>query len=121
MANHRIILRHVRLTVLLLSILLILPSYLSAGDPPTIVKGTVTDEDGALSNVLVTDKDGSFRLTPHQDASFIYISTPAGFLPEEKMNVPQFFKRIEKDKKHRDDFFLKKSVRRRETSPSGTR
>ena len=117
MANHRIILRHVRLTVLLLSILLILPSYLSAGDPPTIVKGTVTDEDGVLSNVVVTDgyqcvvtdKDGSFRLTPHQDASFIYISTPAGFLPEEKMNVPQFFKRIEKDKKHRYDFFLKKN------------
>lgn len=113
------ILRYFKVTTLLVSLLFILTSFLWADNSKEeVVKGKVSSEDGGIPNVVVTDgfqcvvtnKNGHFSLKPHKDASFIYISTPAGFLPEEEMNVPQFFKRIEKNKKQKYDFLLKKNL-----------
>lgn len=83
----------------------------------TEVEGKVTSDNEGLSNVVVTDgyqcvltdKDGNFSLTPNSDAKFIYISTPAGYLPAEEMQVPSFYIPIEKGVKQQYDFSLRKN------------
>ena len=106
-----------RFTTLLAVLLLLFSSCLSTGDAPAAVEGKVTSDAGGLPNVVVTDgyqcvvtgKDGSFRLTPHQEAKFIYISTPAGYLPAEEMQVPRFYIPIEEEGRQRYDFSLRKN------------
>lgn len=68
------------------------------------VTGKVEDTAGnPVEGVVVTDGricvrtlfDGSFYMQSDLDASdFIYISTPAGYLPPVKSGIPQFYKRI---------------------------
>lgn len=90
--------RHSICSVLPVLLLLFLFCH-SGGAIASTVKGKVTSEEGVLSNVVVTDgyqcvvtgPDGTFKLTPHQDAKFIYISTPAGYLPVEEKMVPRFY------------------------------
>src|SRR5690554_2577956 len=80
------------LTVLLL---FCLPGAVAAAT----VTGKVSSSEGGMPNVVVTDGfqcvltgiDGTFSLVPHQNARFIYISTPAGYLPAEEKMVPRFY------------------------------
>lgn len=68
------------------------------------VQGRVVDNAGnPVEGVVVTDGevcvktmfDGSFYMQSELDATdFIYISTPAGYLPEMQGGIPVFYKRI---------------------------
>ena len=119
MFNHGLFSGQTIVKALLASLLFIFPSYLSIGNSPAPVEGKVSTEAGGLANVVVTDgyqcvvtgKDGSYRLTPHQDARFIYLSTPAGYLPAEEMQLPRFYIPISDNRKQRYDFMLKKNPR----------
>src|SRR5690554_1674954 len=116
MYYNRLIARRSTLSALLGALLLLFSSCLSTGDAHAAVEGKVTSDEGGLPNVVVTDgyqcvitgSDGSYRFTPHQDARFIYISTPAGYLPAEEMQVPLFYIPIEKGRECYD-FALRKN------------
>ncbi|MBK5196646.1 MAG: metallophosphoesterase, partial [Proteiniphilum sp.] len=79
-----------------------------------LIQGRVTAGGNGIGNVVVTDgfncvvtdSDGSYSMVPDNNANFVYISTPAGYLPEEKMNLPQFYQKIEREKEKRYDFQL---------------
>lgn len=83
----------------------------------SLIHGQVTADGNGIGNVVVTDgyhyvvtdSDGSFSLAASPDAGFVYISTPAGYLPEKKMNLPQFYHKIEREKEKRYDFQLTKN------------
>ena len=75
------------------------------------VKGSVRTADGkGIKGVVVTDgynfaqtdKKGGFKLEVDRRARHIYISTPAGYLVENKGSIPQFFIPIEASKKSYD-------------------
>ena len=79
MANRRIILQHVRFTVLLLSILLLLPSYLPASDSPAIVKETV--HYIVLNNVFYLGRD-YFYMGYIDEKTFIWLEQDLAHVPE---------------------------------------
>lgn len=102
-----------RLPPALLTLLLL--CHLSGATASTI-KWKVTSEGEGLPNVVVTDgyhcvitdHEGNFKLTPDLNARFIYISTPAGYLPAEENMVPRFFIPIEFTREEYD-FSLRKN------------
>ena len=116
MIDNRTTLSHTRSILFLVFLFQIISMSLIADDSQAVVKGSVSAVNGGLANVAVTDgyqcvltdKQGNFKLTPHKDASFIYISTPAGYLPQEEKQVPRFYIPIEKNRQ-RYDFVLKKN------------
>ncbi|MCK9437380.1 MAG: hypothetical protein M0Q12_09250, partial [Synergistaceae bacterium] len=116
MKYNSLIVKKSRLSILLTALLLFLSFFLPATITAATVEGKVTSEGEGLPNVVVTDgyqcvvtgSDGSFRLIPHQNAKFIYISTPAGYLPAEEMQVPLFYIPIEKGRECYD-FALRKN------------
>lgn len=63
------------------------------------VKGSVRSVDGGVEGVVVTDgynfartdSEGNFSLEVDKRARHIYITTPAGYLVENKGSIPQFF------------------------------
>jgi hypothetical protein len=76
-----------------------------AGTAQNVVKGKVTAKGKPVPNVQVTDgfsivstgKDGSYRLTPHERAEFVYISIPSGFdFPHEKQ-IAGHYRKLDKD------------------------
>jgi hypothetical protein len=79
-----------------------------------LIQGKVTAGGNGIGNVVVTDgyrcvvtdRNGSFSFEADPDAGFVYVSTPVGYLPEEKMNLPQFYQPIEREKEKRYDFQL---------------
>lgn len=109
--------RCIRLSSVLATLLIFFSSCLSTGNDLGEVEGRVTSETGGLPNVVVTDgyqsvvtgEDGSYTLTLHPGAKFVYISTPAGYLPAEEMQVPRFYIPLEKGKKKQYDFSLKRN------------
>src|SRR5690554_1362276 len=109
--------RCIRLCSVLATLLIFFSSCLSTGNDLGEVEGRVTSETGGLPNVVVTDgyqsvvtgEDGSYTLTLHPGAKFVYISTPAGYLPAEEMQVPRFYIPLEKGKKKQYDFSLKRN------------
>ena len=108
---------HITKLLLLFLITLSFSSCISTDNVGTVVEGKVTSEKEGLHNVVVTDgyqcvvtdKDGNFSLTPNHEAKFIYISTPAGYLPAEEMQVPRFYMPIEKGVNQQYDFSLRKN------------
>lgn len=66
------------------------------------VNGSVTSEGKALENVMVTDgnnttltnAEGHYTLNVSEHSRFVYLSTPAGYLPKENLNVPQYYQQI---------------------------
>lgn len=82
------------------------------------VKGKVSRDGKGVENIVVTDgktcvltdRDGFYSiLTPDPDASFVYISTPAGYLPHDSLGIPQFYQRIDPHKRQDYDFDIKKN------------
>lgn len=67
-----------------------------------VVNGKVSGEGKALENVVVTDgknttvtdAEGNYTLDVSEYSRFVYLSTPAGYLPKENLNVPQFYKQL---------------------------
>lgn len=79
------------------------------------VSGSVTCEGEKLSGVIVTDgvnftqtkKNGKFSFDIKDDATFVYIVTPAGYVADFSTGVPAFFQTAEGKKKF--DFELIKT------------
>lgn len=96
--------------------LILLSCSLTGVVTASTIEGKVYSEMSGLPDVVVTDgyqcvvtgNDGSYRLTPHRNAKFIYISTPAGYLPDEEMQVPHFYFQIDYGRKQYD-FSLKRN------------
>jgi hypothetical protein len=74
-----------------------------AGTAPNLVKGKVTAGGKAVPNVRISDgfsivlsgKDGSYSLKPHDLAEFVFISIPSGFeFPHEKQ-IASHYRRLE--------------------------
>ena len=71
--------------------------------PVADVKGQVKCQGKGLSNVVVTngfdcvltDAEGRYVLPYHRDARFVYVTTPAGYLPQREKSLPHYYKRIE--------------------------
>ncbi|HAC74085.1 calcineurin-like phosphoesterase C-terminal domain-containing protein [Petrimonas sulfuriphila] len=94
------------------------PTYAEAQTPSTAIKGRITSQGKGLANVSVTDgqtcvltDSKGFYSIPVIDpnASFVYISTPSGYLPNDSLNIPQFYKRIDKNRPQIYNFELNKN------------
>ncbi len=67
------------------------------------VGGIVTSGDEKLQGVIVTDgtnftqtkKNGKFRFEIEDDAEFVYIITPSGYVADWSSGVPEFYQRAE--------------------------
>lgn len=66
-----------------------------------LINGKVVANNGkALENVMVTDGDyttltnekGEYTLNVSPHSKFVYVTTPAGYLPQDSLNVPKFYK-----------------------------
>ena len=66
-----------------------------------LVNGKVVANNGkALENVMVTDGDyttvtnakGEYKLNVSPHSKFVYVTTPSGYLPQDSLNVPKFYK-----------------------------
>ena len=74
------------------------------------VEGRVTCEGKGVSGVVVTDgqtcvttdREGRYVL-PVTDptAEFVYVSTPAGYLPPDSAGIPRFYRAIDRAKPQR--------------------
>ena len=82
------------------------------------VEGRVTCEGKGVSDVVVTDgqtcvttdREGRYVL-PVTDptAEFVYVSTPAGYLPPDSAGIPRFYRAIDRAKPQRHDFTLRRN------------
>ena len=82
------------------------------------VEGRVTCEGKGVSDVVVTDgqtcvktdREGRYVL-PATDptAEFVYVSTPAGYLPPDSAGIPRFHRAIDCTKPQRHDFSLRRN------------
>lgn len=71
------------------------------------VSGKVVSGKEKLAGVIVTDgehftktkKSGKFAFDINDDAEFVYIVTPAGYVAEWSSGVPAFFQKAEGNKK----------------------
>lgn len=70
------------------------------------IKGKVYSEGKGLKNVMVsdgttctlTDANGNYTINTSKNAEFIFVSTPSGYLPENKnKTLPLFYKKIRED------------------------
>ena len=66
------------------------------------VKGKVMSEEEPLENVVVTDgrnvtvtnAKGEYTIDVSPYSTFVYVSTPTGYLPNDSLNVPHFYKSL---------------------------
>lgn len=88
------------------------------GIKQTVCKGNVSCEGKGLSGIVVTDgthfsqtdSKGNYSLEVSPSASFIYISSPAGYNVPVENSVPQFYKSLEKtNRSGKINFHLTKS------------
>lgn len=81
------------------------------------VKGKVSSQGKPLNNVVVTDgysttvtnSTGQYKLDASSHSSFVYVSTPAGYLPKDSLNVPKFYKPLNGNENSTYDFELIKN------------
>lgn len=87
----------------ILSLVSFIPSFAADG----FLKGKVTSEGKAMAEVVIsdgfscvtTDAKGRYAIEPDQLASFITVSTPAGYLPQtDSLNRPIFFIPIDENR-----------------------
>ncbi|HEX7692211.1 MAG TPA: calcineurin-like phosphoesterase family protein [Sediminibacterium sp.] len=79
------------------------------------VTGRVTSKGKPLANVIVsdcydavaTDKDGYYTITPHENASFIFVSTPSGHEFPEQESLARQYKQISSLSDNKADFEYK--------------
>ncbi len=84
-----------------------------------VCRGSVLFAGKGVANVVVTDgqtcvttdKKGYYRIQITPESEFIYLSTPAGYLPSDSLNIPRFYQKIRKGRKSDYDFKLKKNPR----------
>lgn len=79
------------------------------------ITGRVSCEGKGLAKVVVTDgtiftqtdETGAFQLTPSPRARFVYISTPAGYMPKESEGNPKYYYRLSEGQDKPVSFDLK--------------
>ena len=79
------------------------------------VKGTVTSGEKFLEGVVVTDGSsftatnfkGQYTLDVREDAEYVYVVTPAGYVADWSSGVPAFYQSV--DGKKKIDFDLQKT------------
>ncbi len=106
------------LNYLLFAFLILCGFGCSKAQSSFVLKGRVSCEGEALSNVAVTDGQ-TFVLTDNQgrysipfpdtNARFVYISTPSGYIPHDSLGIPLFYKRISREKEREYNFEVKKN------------
>ena len=82
------------------------------------VSGRVACEGAGLPDVMVTDGyncvvtdgEGRYDMTLDDDARFVYISTPSGYLPRVEKTVPQFYIPVEPGRSQYDFELTKNPV-----------
>lgn len=83
---------------------------------PRVVNGKVVSGKKALRgvpvtdgfNMVLTDNDGYYELPLDEAASFVYITTPSGYLPEhDNFSRPQFYKPITEEQNTYDFSLIK--------------
>lgn len=100
---------------IIVSILLLLPIFTGVLAQSRELSGKVSCQGKGIANVVVSDgsncvrtnADGSYRLYS-DNAAFVFISTPAGYLTKVENSIPVFFKRLDVKLKNYD-FELKKN------------
>ncbi|MCD8081656.1 MAG: calcineurin-like phosphoesterase C-terminal domain-containing protein [Bacteroides sp.] len=78
------------------------------------ISGRVTCEQQGMAQVVVTngihctqtDENGYYTLPATEQATFVYLSTPAGYLPEREKSLPRYYQRLEPGKEEGYDFTL---------------
>jgi len=79
-----------------------------------LVSGRVSCQGKGVAGVTVTDgiqcvrtdSEGYYTLTVRENSRFVYLSTPAGFLPDRQGSLPCFYQDIDRQKKTGYDFPL---------------
>lgn len=75
-----------------------------------VVSGCVKGADKPLGEVIVTDgfsfvvtdRSGNYSINLHDRAEFVYLLTPKGFVADFSSGVPQFYQKIEPQKRKYD-------------------
>lgn len=82
------------------------------------ITGKVMCEGKGVANVVVTDGEtcvvtdnkGVYSIPfPNKDASFVYISTPSGYLATDSMGIPKFYQNIDRGRYKGYDFEIVKN------------
>lgn len=89
------------------TILCAIACWLCATAQADIIKGTVKGDGKALGEVIVTDgfsfsvtdSNGNYAIDLNSKAEFVYLLTPKGYVADFTSGVPQFFQRIDPNKK----------------------
>lgn len=104
----------------LLLLCMVLCFQLSAQTNPFFtIRGKVVCQGEGIKGVVVsdgntcvsTDANGEYLLPTSENAHFVYISTPAGYLTERNNTVPIFFKKIKSETFEKYDFELIRNPR----------
>lgn len=98
--------------------LFLVVSIMQAAIYPDPVEGVVTCKGKGLAGVVVTDgfdvvltdAQGRYELPRNRDARFVYLSTPAGYLPQEGGGHIAFFFPLKKGRL-KYDFELKRNLK----------
>lgn len=69
---------------------------------PLAITGQVKCQGYGVANVVVTngfdcvltDASGKYTIPYHRDARFVYVTTPAGYLPQRDGSLPLFYQHI---------------------------
>ena len=69
---------------------------------PLAITGQVKCQGDGVANVVVTngfdcvltDASGKYTIPYHRDARFVYVTTPAGYLPQRDGSLPLFYQHI---------------------------
>lgn len=81
-----------------------------------VITGQVKCQGRGVANVVVTngfdcvstDVAGKYTIPYHRDARFVYVTTPAGYLPQRDGSLPLFYQRITKGTSVYDFSLVKK-------------
>ena len=101
-----------------LTLLLFIGMSVQTSAQTYLVNGKVVANNGiVLENVMVTDGDnttltdekGEYSLVVSPDSKFVYVTTPAGYLPKDSLNIPKFYKPLNGVENSTYDFELIKN------------
>ena len=81
------------------------------------IDGKVTNNGEGIANVVVTDgnkcvlsdKKGHYSIPASANTEFVYVSTPSGYLPQDSLNIPRFYQKVNLKKTATYNFELKKN------------
>ncbi len=105
------------LFVLCIWLWIIVPQVWARDYTPLTLKGKVTCEGKGIPGVVVTDGNrcvqtnavGEYEIPVTGNPRFVYLSTPAGYLPARDTTIPLFYQRVDMKTTKRYDFTLMKN------------